>query len=759
MRAPRKPAGPTARRATAEPSTRWPVPPSCGAEIAHHNERYHVLDDPEITDAEYDALVRELRAIEAEHPDLAVPDSPTAQVGAAPSALFAPVTHHVPMMSLDNAFSPEELRAWADRLAKQVPEDTRVRVRAQDRRTRHLPPLPRRPLRPGRHPGRRDDRRGRHRQRRHHRRHPPRARPGGRPAARGPRGAWRGLHADRGLRRPEPAPGRGGGASSSSTRGTRRPGRCARRTRRSPPPGRCRSGRTRSGRWLAGGRRPVGRRRPPGRGRSPTASPPPSSGWAGRASRSIPRSGWCTGSTTCWPSARRWEEHRHDLGYEIDGVVVKVDDLALQRALGSTSRAPRWAVAYKFPPEERSTTLRRHRGLDRPDRARPRPSPCWSPSSWAARRWALATLHNEDQVRLKDVRPGDTVVVRKAGDVIPEVVGPLRVAGRRRQAGVEVPDGLPRLRRAAGPARGRERHVLHQPRLPGPAGPAHRPLRLAVRPWTSRDWGSSGSSCSSTTACWSTWPTSTASPRRPSTGLEGFAALSTANLLAAIDASRSRPLSRVLIGLGIRHLGQVGSVALARACRDIDARPGRRRGGPGRRRRCRAGHRRERRRLVRLAGEPVGGRAPAGGRTPPRRARRSGRERRRERPQTLEGRSVVVTGTLEGYTRDEAEEAVLARGGKSPGTVSAGPSPWSSGGSPGASKVTKAERLGVPVVDRGPVRRIPGDGGASRDQAERIGPVGALRRLRGAPGPAAIPLLTKIDDLPDPSGDCRPVSL
>ena len=92
--------------------------------IAHHNERYHVLDDPEVSDAEYDDFVRELRALEADHPDLAVPDSPISRVGAAPSTTFAPVIHHVPMMSLDNAFSPEELRAWADRVAKQVPPDT-----------------------------------------------------------------------------------------------------------------------------------------------------------------------------------------------------------------------------------------------------------------------------------------------------------------------------------------------------------------------------------------------------------------------------------------------------------------------------------------------------------------------------------------------------------------------------------------------------------------------------------------------------------
>ena len=94
------------------------------AQIAYHNDRYHRLDDPEITDAEFDALVRELRSIEADHPDLVVPDSPTSTVGAAPSVLFAPVRHRVPMMSLDNAFSPEELQAWADRLAKQIPADT-----------------------------------------------------------------------------------------------------------------------------------------------------------------------------------------------------------------------------------------------------------------------------------------------------------------------------------------------------------------------------------------------------------------------------------------------------------------------------------------------------------------------------------------------------------------------------------------------------------------------------------------------------------
>ena len=124
-----------------------------------------------------------------------------------------------------------------------------------------------------------------------------------------------------------------------------------------------------------------------------------------------------------------WREHRHDLDYEIDGVVVKVDDLALQRRLGATSHAPRWAVAFKFPPEERTTKLLRIMvSIGRTGRATP--FAVLEPVFVGGSTVGLATLHNEDQVRLKDVRPGDTVVVRKAGDVIPEVVGPVLSARR-----------------------------------------------------------------------------------------------------------------------------------------------------------------------------------------------------------------------------------------------------------------------------------------------------------------------------------------
>ena len=185
-------------------------------------------------------------------------------------------------------------------------------------------------------------------------------------------------------------------------------------------------------------------------------------------------------------------------------------------------------------------------------------------------------------------------------------------------------------------------------------------------------------------------------------GLEGFAALSVANLLGAIDASRNRPLSRLLVGLGIRHLGQVGLASpwpapSATSTSIIGADES----SAGRGRRRRSGHRRER---VPCSPPPVnrvGGRAAAGGRGDHGRAGRPGTGSRApaDAAQTLAGKSVVVTGTLEGLTREEAEEAIMARGGKSPGSVSKKTFAVVVGDAPGASKLTKAEQLGVPIVD------------------------------------------------------------
>jgi DNA ligase (NAD+) len=443
---------------------------------------------------------------------------------------------------------------------------------------------------------------------------------------------------------------------------------------------------------------------------------------------------------------RYWEEHRHDLDYEIDGVVIKVDDLALRRQLGSTSHAPRWAIAYKFPPEERTTRLNDIAvSIGRTGKATP--FAVLEPVFVSGSTVSLATLHNEDQVALKDVRPGDTVIVRKAGDVIPEVVGPVLGPGAG-SAGDASTDGAAGSGAAAAGAaaaggsaagaasgkkgrRPRRARAWKFPttcpscgspliRLPGESDtfctnldcPAQRVQRIAhfgsrsamdieglgeqrVQLFVGLGMLNDVADLYSFTA-------------ESLSGLEGFGALSAANLVSAIDTSRTRPLHRLLIGLGIRHLGQVGSLALARSLGDLDAIMAATEEalaavdgvGPVIGASVKRWFDSEPNRAVverlRSAGvnlEEPGGAAGGGG------PGFGGTGGEPPVPQTLAGRSVVVTGTLEGFTREEAEEAILARGGKSPGSVSKKTFAVVVGVEPGVSKVTKAETLGVPMID------------------------------------------------------------
>jgi DNA ligase (NAD+) len=429
--------------------------------------------------------------------------------------------------------------------------------------------------------------------------------------------------------------------------------------------------------------------------------------WLGRAGFPVnPQHRVVHGLSEALAFCRHWEEHRHDLGYEVDGVVVKVDDLSLQRQLGATSRAPRWAIAYKFPPEERITRLRAIEvSIGRTGKATP--FAVLEPVFVGGSTVSLATLHNEDQVRAKDVRPGEDVIVRKAGDVIPEVVGPALVGAQgkpRRPPKWTFPLVCPRCGAPLVRLEGESDTFCTNLDCPGQRvqrishfgsrsamdieGLGEQRVELFVGRGLLTDVADLYSFTPDTFA-----------------GMEGFGALSIANLLGAIEASRSRPLHRLLIGLGIRHLGQVGSLALARAFGTLDG--------------------------IMSAGEPalaavdgVGAIIAASvaewfasdvNRGVVDRLRRAGLNV--EEPgsggggvvggadgvpsadQTLVGKSVVVTGALEGLTREEAEEAILARGGKSPGSVSKRTFAVVLGESPGASKVTKAEQLGIPVVN------------------------------------------------------------
>jgi len=384
--------------------------------IRYHDERYYGHDEPEISDAEYDALVAELRAVESEYPEAITPDSPTQRPGAASAPTpFSEVRHLQPMLSLDNAFSREDLVAWGERIGKLVPapiayvgepkldglavsllyERGRL-VRAATRgngevgedvtaNVRTLADAPDRLL-------------------------------GSKPPAvlevRGEVFLSLGSFDDLNRRQADAeerlfANPRNAAAGSlrqldPSITASRNLSLCCYQ------PGAVEGGpRLHTHRetlaWLAELGLPVN-----------------------------PHVEALADLDAVHEFCRRMESQRHDLGYEIDGAVVKVDDLAQREEMGRTSRSPRWAIAYKFLPEEKTTLLRSIMvSIGRTGRATP--FAVLEPVFVGGSTVGLATLHNEDEVVRRDVRPGDTVIVRKAGDVIPEVVGPV-LAKRRRGA-------------------------------------------------------------------------------------------------------------------------------------------------------------------------------------------------------------------------------------------------------------------------------------------------------------------------------------
>src|SRR3954462_3046518 len=383
--------------------------------IAYHNERYHTLDSPEISDADFDLLVRELLTLEAEHPELASPDSPTSRVGGAPlSATFAPVVHRVPMTSLDNAMNEAELIAWGDRVAPRVPGPAPTVVRQPKidgpavslryARGKFVQAATRGDGRVGEDVTANVATIGAL----------PKRLPRGAPEVVEVRGevympiaSFEALN-ERAAKAGQPmfANPRNAGAGS---------------LRQKDP-------RITASRELSFWSYQLGEVV----GGPDFTSHHETLEFLGKLGFPVnPEVRVVDDLPGVYSFAGHWQEHRHDLGYEIDGVVAKVDELAQRELLGFTSRAPRWAIAFKFPPEERTTVLRDIQ-ISVGRTGRTTPFAVLDPVFVGGSTVRMATLHNEDQVRLKDVRPGDTVTVRKAGDVIPEVVGPvlsLRPAG------------------------------------------------------------------------------------------------------------------------------------------------------------------------------------------------------------------------------------------------------------------------------------------------------------------------------------------
>jgi len=644
--------------------------------VEYHNRRYHQLDDPEIADAEYDALVRELRSLEAEHPELPVADSPSQQVGAAPSVAFAPVVHRVPMTSLDNAMDGAELGAWGERVFRGLAgeaaryvcelkidglamslryergEFVQAATRGDGRvgedvtaNVATIAAVPSRLIGPG----------------------VPEVL-----EVRGevylPFASFEGLNER---------------AMAAGEKRFVNPRNAAAGSLRQKDPA------VTASRDLAFWSYQLGEvvGGPEFTSHHETLEFLSSLGFPVNPEikllESLPEvADFCL----------HWKEHRHDLPYEIDGVVVKVDGLAQRERLGFTSRAPRWAIAFKFPPEERTTLLRDIQvSIGRTGRATP--FAVLEPVFVGGSTVGMATLHNEDQVRLKDVRPGDTVIVRKAGDVIPEVVGPvvsLRPEGSEPwQFPLQCPCPVKsELVRPEGEA---------NTRCVEPSCPFQ--LQQRVIYFASRgamDIEGMGERTVEALAERELFQDPAdiyALTLEQLTGLEGFGAISATNLLAAIEGSKTRPLPRVLVALGIKHLGPAAAEALARAFGTLDA--------------------------VMQAGEadlattdgvgPVIAASIARwfavdrNRAMVEKLRAAGVEFGNvavsRLPQNLVGKAIVVTGSLEGFSREEAEAAIKDRGGKSPGSVSKKTSAVVVGAEPGVSKLAKAEELGVPVLD------------------------------------------------------------
>jgi DNA ligase (NAD+) len=374
--------------------------------IDYHSERYHVLDDPEISDAEYDTLVRELATLEAEHPELVTEDSPTHKVGAPPSALFAPLKHPNPMWSLDNAFSFDELVAWGKRVERILgaAADFYCELKVD------------------------------------------------------------GLAVNLVYEK--------GSLATAATRGDGRTGEDITqnvRTISSVPqdlPGKqvpdslevrgeifmpVKAFEELNDSLVAAGIRPFANARNSAAGSLRQKDPSVTAGRklgifchtvgsvSGRRFRKhseqmqylidlglpvMAENRAFDELQAAFMFCQHWENHRHDLPFEVDGVVVKVDDLGAREELGYTSKSPRWAIAYKFPPEEKTTKLR-NIVVNVGRTGAVTPFAVLEPVRLSGAMVSQATLHNADEVERKDIRVGDTVLVRRAGEVIPQVIAPI----------------------------------------------------------------------------------------------------------------------------------------------------------------------------------------------------------------------------------------------------------------------------------------------------------------------------------------------
>ncbi|RZS39065.1 DNA ligase (NAD+) [Herbihabitans rhizosphaerae] len=652
-------------------------------EIRGHQFRYYVLDSPTVSDAQFDEALRELESIEADHPALLTADSPSQQVGGTFSTEFTAVDHLERMLSLDNTFNSDELGAWFDRLERELGADvhylcelkidglainllyengrlTRALTRGDGRtgedvtlNVRTMDDVPDRLKGTDEYPV---------------------------PALVEIRGEVFFTVEDFAvLNEKIVAAGKPPYANPRNT--------AAGSLRQKDP----KVTASRPLRMICHG---LGKRD----GFEPKRQ---SESYEALRAWGLPVSEHTRVLSTRDEVAEHieyWGKHRHDAAHEIDGVVIKVDEVPLQRRLGSTSRAPRWAIAYKYAPEEATTTLLDIQvNVGRTGRVTP--FAVMEPVKVAGSTVAMATLHNADEVRRKGVLIGDRVVIRKAGDVIPEVLGPVADARTGDEREFVMPTECP----SCGTELRQQKEGDVDIRCPNARYcRGQRIERLTyVGGRSALDievLGYEGAVALVDSEVYDNEGDLFDLDAEKLTRVDLFrtkAGELSANgqrLLSNLDTVKERPLWRILVALSIRHVGPTAARALALEFGSLD--------------------------VIFSADEDRLAQAEGVGPTIVTAVRewwgeewhreivekwraagvRLEEERDTSIPRHLDGLSIVVTGTLPTFSRDEAKEAILARGGKAAGSVSKKTAFVVVGDSPG-SKYEKALQLKVPVLD------------------------------------------------------------
>ncbi|HXO12406.1 MAG TPA: NAD-dependent DNA ligase LigA [Mycobacterium sp.] len=679
-----------------------PVPPDVrrgwrelADEVREHQFRYYVRDAPIISDADFDKLLRRLAALEDEHPELRTPDSPTQLVGGAGFATdFTSADHLERMLSLDNVFSAEEFELWAGRVRADVAADVpflcelkidgvalalvyrngrlvRAATRGDGRtgedvtlNARTIEDVPERLTPSADHPV---------------------------PDVLEVRGEVFFRLADfetlnAALVEDGKAPFANPRNSAAGSLRQKDPAVTARRKLRMI----C------HGLGHVEGYRPATLH----------------DAYLALAAWGLPVSDHTTRVEDAAGALERiayWGEHRHDVDHEIDGVVVKVDDVTLQRRLGSTSRAPRWAIAYKYPPQEVQTELLDIRvNVGRTGRVTP--FAFMTPVTVSGSTVGLATLHNAAEVKRKGVLIGDTVVIRKAGDVIPEVLGPVVDLRDGSEREFVMPTTCPECGTTLAPAKEGDADIRCPNSRSCPAQLRERVFHVAGR----GAFDIEGLGYEAATALLTakvindegdlfTLTEDDLLRTELFTTKSGALSANGKRLLANLDTAKKQPLWRVLVALSIRHVGPTAARALATEFGSLDA-------------------------ITSASTEQLAAVEGVG----PTIAEavtewftvdwhcqivdkwrsagvRMADERDASVSRTLEGVTIVVTGSLDGFSRDDAKEAILTRGGKAAGSVSKKTDYVVAGDSPG-SKYDKAVELGVSILDEDGFRKLLAEG-------------------------------------------------